>query len=685
MTREQKRSLLLIAAAAVLLIGLHFVPVTGWLKLVLYLIPYLLVGGETLVDACKGIYNRQPFDENLLMAVATIGAMVLGDYPEAVSVMLFYQIGELFESYAVGRSRRNIGDLMDIRPDFAYVETADGIVRVKPEEVAVGDTIVVKPGERVPLDGTVLTGTSALNMSALTGESAPVDVTEGSTVVSGSVNLSGVLRLRVEKVYAESTVARILELVENSSLKKAHTERFITKFARVYTPSVCGAALALAILPPVVRLIMGIPAEWGDWIYRALTFLVISCPCALVISIPLSFFGGIGGASARGILIKGSSYLEMLAKTDRVVFDKTGTLTRGTFAVTAVHPAQPELSEQALLQLAAAAEQFSDHPVSQSLRRAAGELPADLVTTDAKELAGHGVTAQVGGRSVAAGNTKLMDTIGLTVPAVNETGTVIHVAADGAYLGYIVISDEPKTGSREAVARLRADGASSCSPATGRARTTPWRRSWASRRCTVSCCRRIRSRRSSGCSARAHPGNTLPSSATASMMRRCSRAPISAPPWAASARTPPSRQRTSCSWTTIRASSRWPCASRARPCASSGRTSSLRWPSRPSASCSARSALRTCGSPSSPTSALWSCVCSTPPARSIRSTCNADLCMKQDRKEAAERRPRSFRVSVPTKKKLRSGGARGGQDPPRIRSKAKVLMDQGFCASGILL
>ena len=457
MSREQKRSLLLIAAAAVLLIGLHFVPVTGWLKLVLYLIPYLLVGGETLVDACKGIYNRQPFDENLLMAVATIGAMVLGDYPEAVSVMLFYQIGELFESYAVGRSRKNIGDLMDIRPDFAYVETADGIVRVKPEEVAVGDTIVVKPGERVPLDGTVLTGTSALNMSALTGESAPVDVAEGSGVVSGSVNLSGVLRLRVEKVYAESTVARILELVENSSLKKAHTERFITKFARVYTPSVCGAALALAILPPVVRLIMDIPADWGEWVYRALTFLVISCPCALVISIPLSFFGGSGGASARGILIKGSSYLEMLAKTDRVVFDKTGTLTRGTFAVTAVRPAQPELSEQALLQLAAA-ERFSDHPVSQSLRRAAGELPETLVTTDAKELAGHGVTAQVGGRAVAAGNAKLMAALGLTAPAVDESGTVVHVAADGAYLGYIVISDEPKSGAREAIARLRADG-----------------------------------------------------------------------------------------------------------------------------------------------------------------------------------------------------------------------------------
>ena len=311
--------------------------------------------------------------------------------------------------------------------------------------------------DSVPLDGTVLTGTSALNMSALTGESAPVDVAEGSGVVSGSVNLSGVLRLRVEKVYAESTVARILELVENSSLKKAHTERFITKFARVYTPSVCGAALALAILPPVVRLIMDIPADWGEWVYRALTFLVISCPCALVISIPLSFFGGIGGASARGILIKGSSYLEMLAKTDRVVFDKTGTLTRGTFAVTAVRPAQPELSEQALLQLAAA-ERFSDHPVSQSLRRAAGELPETLVTTDAKELAGHGVTAQVGGRAVAAGNAKLMAALGLTAPAVDESGTVVHVAADGAYLGYIVISDEPKSGAREAIARLRADG-----------------------------------------------------------------------------------------------------------------------------------------------------------------------------------------------------------------------------------
>ena len=459
MNKKQKKVFIRIIVAAVLMVVLSLLPIDGWLKFVLFMIPYLVIGHDILLKAWKGILNRQVFDENFLMAVATIGAILLGDYKEGVAVMLFYQIGELFQSYAVGKSRRNISELMDIRPDYANIEKEDGTLeQVDPDEVGIGSVIVVQPGEKVPIDGVIEEGRTSLNTSALTGESAPVDVTEGSTVVSGSVNLSGVLRLRVEKVYAESTVARILELVENSSLKKAHTERFITKFARVYTPSVCGAALALAILPPVVRLIMGIPADWGEWIYRALTFLVISCPCALVISIPLSFFGGIGGASARGILIKGSSYLEMLAKTDRVVFDKTGTLTRGTFAVTAVRPAQPELSGQALLQLAAAAERFSDHPVSQSLRRAAGQLPETLVTTDAKELAGHGVTAQVGGRAVAAGNAKLMATLGLTAPAVDEIGTVIHVAADGAYLGYIVISDEPKSGAREAIARLRADG-----------------------------------------------------------------------------------------------------------------------------------------------------------------------------------------------------------------------------------
>lgn len=466
MTREQKRSLLLIAAAAVLLIGLHFVPVTGWLKLVLYLIPYLLVGGETLVDACKGIYNRQPFDENLLMAVATIGAMVLGDYPEAVSVMLFYQIGELFESYAVGRSRRNIGDLMDIRPDYANVETADGVARVKPEQVAVGDTIVVKPGERVPLDGTVLTGTSALNMSALTGESAPVDVAEGSTVVSGSVNLSGVLRLRVEKVYAESTVARILELVENSSLKKAHTERFITKFARVYTPSVCGAALALAILPPVVRLIMGIPAEWGDWIYRALTFLVISCPCALVISIPLSFFGGIGGASARGILIKGSSYLEMLAKTDRVVFDKTGTLTNGAPALTDVCPCSGVRPEP-LVRLAAALEQCSDHPLARAVTAYAqqqSDAPLPPVE-DFSYALGRGVRGTVAGAAVVCGSRTWLRELGIDTAALTalpdlraQAKTELCVARGGVVLGTLGIADTRKSEAAAVVAQLRAAG-----------------------------------------------------------------------------------------------------------------------------------------------------------------------------------------------------------------------------------
>lgn len=466
MTREQKRSLLLIAAAVVLLIGLHFVPVTGWLKLVLYLIPYLLVGGETLVDACKGIYNRQPFDENLLMAVATIGAMVLGDYPEAVSVMLFYQIGELFESYAVGRSRRNIGDLMDIRPDYANVETADGVARVKPEQVAVGDTIVVKPGERVPLDGTVLTGTSALNMSALTGESAPVDVTEGSTVVSGSVNLSGVLRLRVEKVYAESTVARILELVENSSLKKAHTERFITKFARVYTPSVCGAALALAILPPVVRLIMGIPAEWGDWIYRALTFLVISCPCALVISIPLSFFGGIGGASARGILIKGSSYLEMLAKTDRVVFDKTGTLTNGAPALTDVCPCSG-VRPETLVRLATALEQCSDHPLARAVT-AYAQQQSDAPLPPAEDFSyalGRGVRGTVAGAAVVCGSRTWLHELGIDTAALAalpdlcaQAKTELCVALGGVVLGTLGIADTRKSEAAAVVAQLRAAG-----------------------------------------------------------------------------------------------------------------------------------------------------------------------------------------------------------------------------------
>ena len=458
MTRKQRHLLTRIIVAAVLFLAGSLLHLPELAEMAVFLVCYVVVGWDIVWKAITNILHGQVFDENFLMTIATIGALILGEHSEGVAVMLFYQVGEWFQSYAVSKSRKSIASLMDIRPDYANIERDGKLVQVDPDEVQIGETIVVKPGERIPLDGTILKGFSTLDTSALTGESMPREVEPGMEVISGCINQTGILNIQTTKEFGESTVAKILDLVENASDKKGRIENFITRFARYYTPVVVFAALALAILPPVVRLIMGIPAEWGDWIYRALTFLVISCPCALVISIPLSFFGGIGGASARGILIKGSSYLEMLAKTDRVVFDKTGTLTRGTFAVTAVHPAQPELSDQALLQLAAAAEQFSDHPVSQSLRRAAGELPADLVTTDAKELAGHGVTAQVGGRSVAAGNTKLMDTLGLTVPAVNETGTVIHVAADGAYLGYIVISDEPKTGSREAVARLRADG-----------------------------------------------------------------------------------------------------------------------------------------------------------------------------------------------------------------------------------
>ena len=466
MTKHQKTALLRICLAAALLIALHFVPVDGWLRFALYLIAYLTVGAGVLQRAVQGVANRQPFDENLLMAVATVGAMVLGEYPEGVAVMLFYQIGELFEDYAGGKSRRNISDLMDIRPDYANLETPDGLQKVEPEAVAVGSVIVVKPGERVPLDGTVLEGTSALNMAALTGESVPRDVAAGDAVISGSVNLTGVLRLRADKAYGESTVARILELVENSSLKKAKTEKFITKFARYYTPAVCLSALALALLPPVVRLLMGMNAAWGDWVYRALTFLVISCPCALVISIPLSFFGGIGGASSRGILIKGASYLEILSKTDRVVFDKTGTLTRGTFEVTDVRP-ESGVSAPELLQLAAAAERFSDHPVSLSLQKAAGELPETLAATDARELAGHGVIATVGGAQVAVGNEKLMRQLGIAAPACADAGTVVHVAHDGQYAGHIVIADRPKPGAAKAVAALKSCGVSRVVMLTG--------------------------------------------------------------------------------------------------------------------------------------------------------------------------------------------------------------------------
>ena len=463
MTKKQKKMLRRIVIALVLyvllMIAQHLWPLekAPWVWLPLYLIPYFIVGYDVLRKAVIGIANRQPFDESLLMTIATIGAMVLGEYPEGVAVMLFYQIGEFFQSYAVGKSRKSISALMDIRPDYANLERDGSIEQVDPESVEIGSVILVKPGERVPLDGVVLAGSSALNMAALTGESVPVDVEPGAQVISGSVNLTGVLRLRTEKRYEDSTVARILELVENASMKKAKTENFITRFARWYTPAVVIAAVLLALVPPVVRIAMGISPEWGDWVYRALTFLVISCPCAMVISIPLSFFGGIGGASSRGILVKGSSYLEQMASADRVVFDKTGTLTHGSFEVVRLSPA-PGVDEDELLQLAAAAERFSDHPVSLSLQQAAGDLPESLTATNAEERSGRGVIAEIAGASVAVGNRKLMRELGLEPETVTASGTLVFVARDGAYLGCVEIADRPKETSAAAVQALRESG-----------------------------------------------------------------------------------------------------------------------------------------------------------------------------------------------------------------------------------
>lgn len=459
--RRQKKALrrILIAAALflVLLLVRRLWPEVWWAQLIAAVPPYLVIGWPVLRKAWMGVLNRQPFDENLLMAVASLGAMALREFPEGVAVLLFYEIGELFEDVAVGRSRKSIADLMDIRPDYANLEIGDLLQQVEPETVEIGSVIVVKPGERVPLDGTVLDGASSLNLAALTGESVPVDVKAGDPVLSGSVNLTGVLRLRVEKVYGDSTVARILELVENSSLKKAKTEHFITRFARWYTPLVVLAAVVLAVLPPVLNMLHHDPAQWGEWIPRALTFLVISCPCAMVLSIPLTFFAGIGGASGRGILIKGSSYLELLAKTDRVVFDKTGTLTRGVFEVVEVHP-EPEISAEELLRIAAAAERFSDHPVSQSIQTAAGPISAQDAASDAAERPGEGVVAIVGGQRVAVGNQRLMQALGLQPKGVFGAGTLVHVAREGRYLGCIEIADRPKPGAAAAVQDLRESG-----------------------------------------------------------------------------------------------------------------------------------------------------------------------------------------------------------------------------------
>ena len=463
MTKKQKKSLqqILIALALVILLKLllRVLPALPTpVELLLYLIPYLVVGKDVLRKAIKGVKNRQPFDECFLMAVATVGAFALGDYVEGCAVILFYQIGELFQSVAVGKSRQSISSLMDIRPDYANVEDEDGkLEQVDPDDVEVGTVIVVQPGERVPIDGVIVEGTSALNTAALTGESLPRDVQTGDEVISGCVNMTGLLKVRTTKEFGESTVSKILDLVENSSMKKARAENFITRFARVYTPAVCYGALALAFLPPIVLLLMGQPARFGDWIYRALTFLVISCPCALVISIPLSFFGGIGGASACGILVKGSTYLEELARTGVVVFDKTGTLTQGTFKVTGVHPADGITDEQ-LVEAAALAESWSKHPISLSIKAAYGKEIDSARVTDVEELGGHGVTAKVDGKAVAAGNARLMERLGLSAPAVSETGTVVHIAIDGRYAGCLLIADVVKPHSAEAIRALKAAG-----------------------------------------------------------------------------------------------------------------------------------------------------------------------------------------------------------------------------------
>ena len=459
MTKKQKKVLYQIIASVVLIVILRLLPAFPTpVELVLYLIPYLVVGWDVLRKALLGIKNRQPFDECFLMAVATVGAFALGDYVEGCAVILFYQIGELFQSVAVGKSRQSISSLMDIRPDYANIEDEDGkLEQVDPDDVEVGTVIVVQPGERVPIDGVIVEGTSALNTAALTGESLPRDVQSGDEVISGCVNMTGLLKVRTTKEFGESTVSKILDLVENSSMKKARTENFITRFARVYTPAVCYSALALAFLPPVVLLLMGQPARFGDWIYRALTFLVISCPCALVISIPLSFFGGIGGASACGILVKGSTYLEELARTGVVVFDKTGTLTQGTFKVVGVHP-ENGLTEAELVEAAALAESWSKHPISLSIKNAYGkEIDANRVT-DVQELGGHGVTAKVDGRTVAAGNARLMAKLNLSAPEVTEPGTIVHVAIEGKYAGYLLIADVVKPHSAQAIKGLKAAG-----------------------------------------------------------------------------------------------------------------------------------------------------------------------------------------------------------------------------------
>ena len=462
MNKKQKKMLVRILAAAALLIAVSLVPSEGVLRFALYMVPYLIIGYDILLKAGKGIKNRQVFDENFLMAVATVGAIVLavtgdGDYTEAIAVMLFYQVGEWFQSYAVGKSRRNISELMDIRPDYANVEQEGKLLQVDPDEVEIGTVIVVQPGEKVPIDGIVEEGNSSLNTSALTGESVPRDIKPGDEIISGCINMTGVLKIRTTKEFGESTVSKILDLVENASSRKSRSEAFISKFARIYTPAVCYSALALAILPPVFRMLfLDLPADWGMWIYRALTFLVISCPCALVISIPLSFFAGIGGASKEGILVKGSNYLETLSQTKCVVFDKTGTLTEGVFEVSGIHHSTME--NEKLLEYAALAESASSHPISRSLQRAYGKELDRARVTDIEELSGNGIVAKVDGREVAVGNGKLMDRLKISYIPCHQVGTIIHVAIDGAYAGHVVISDRIKPNAGKAIAALKTAG-----------------------------------------------------------------------------------------------------------------------------------------------------------------------------------------------------------------------------------
>lgn len=468
MNKKQKKMLIRIIIAAVLIVAFSLLPAEGYLRFGLFMIPYLVIGYDILKKAFKGILNKQVFDENFLMAVATVGAILLGDYSEGVAVMLFYQIGELFQSYAVGKSRRNISELMDIRPDYANIEKDGALEQVDPDEVEIGTIIVVQPGEKVPIDGVITEGTSTLNTSALTGESLPRDAKAGDEVISGCINMTGLLKIRTTKEFGESTVSKILELVENSSSRKSRSENFISKFAKYYTPAVCYGALALALIPPVVLLIMGKPAMWGDWIYRALTFLVISCPCALVISIPLSFFAGIGGASNQGILVKGSNYLETLAQTKYVVFDKTGTMTQGVFEVSGIH--HNEIPDEKLLEYAALAECSSSHPISKSLQKAYGKPIDRNRVTDIEEISGNGVIAKVDDVSVAAGNAKLMNRLGISYQECHHVGTVVHMAIDGRYAGHILISDIIKPHAKEAIAELKKAGISRTVMLTGDSR-----------------------------------------------------------------------------------------------------------------------------------------------------------------------------------------------------------------------